>query len=149
MKWSLVGGLLLAAVLGAVGTYIFVVFIGTAMPTAEHFALAKTVTIKDVENDYTFTMSCIWAGKPSAAYALQTYEFVPGQKYYRSDWVGRRNDDLEVVMTIWGPGTEGDDYIVEIAKSSMHSISIELPDGQTHTFPSGSGEGYWATVISF
>ena len=141
--------MLLAAVLGAAGTYIFVVFIGITIPTAEHFALAKTATIKDVENDYTFTMSCIWAGKPTATYALQTYEFVPGQKYYRSDWVGRRNDDLEVVMTIWGPGTAGDDYVVEIAKLSMHTISMELPDGQMHTFPPDSGEGYWITVTTF
>jgi len=147
-KVALVGAFVAVALLAAGATYLFFIVVGTTMPSIEHFTLAKAITIEDVDADYTFTLTCIWSGNQKVLYMLPGLSLNPGETYSRSDWVGRTGTDLEVVMTIWGPGDAGNDYQVEFGKVASNEILIELPDGQTHTFPRNSPEGYWLATVT-
>jgi len=124
---------------GGLGVYFMV---GMKFPPANHAKVVEAITITDLTRGYTFNMICTWSGNVKYL-SLQPYlGLTPGETYPRSEWVGRQGNDLDVVMSIWGPTSGGNDYNVEVAKLAGNQIVIAWSDsmgGGEHILPEGVG----------
>lgn len=124
--------LVLVAVLfvGAIAGY----FAATLkFPRSDHRWVAQNISIKDKDWNVVFTLECTKVTK--AKVGLATFPLEEGKTYPRSEWMARRDGDIEVYVSIWGPGEDGGIF-VEVAKLAGNEFEVTfVPDGQTWTLP--------------
>lgn len=109
-------------------------------PTHEHKAIAERFVVKDVTKDFYLTLK---HRHTDIAEFYPTYELqiTPGETYVQSLWVWCTKDDIDVVMSIWGPGDDGLTYLVVFARMMGNEALITGCD-QTIHWMQGTTEGY-------
>jgi len=137
------GGLLLGILLGAlaVGGYGYFSTGGVNIPyDTVHTNIANGFQVTDMTDSAGLTLRHMMTGSATYHPFASQDVFVAGQSYTQSLWVFEADGDIDITMTIWGPG-EGDTYSVEFGRHAGNTIQIK-GWGFTFSFPSGSNVGY-------
>lgn len=134
--------LLLAVTLLFVGAFGGFLYSNTIQnqPTHEHKMIAERFTVKDVTEDFYLTLK---HRHTDIADFYPTYglQITPGEPYVQSLWVWCTKDDIDVVMTIWGPGDDGITYYLGFARMMSNEALITGFDHTIH-WMKDTTEGY-------
>ena len=137
------GGLIIGALLmGALG---YVMTGGTNIPyNTQHTKIAEGFKV-------TITHELTLKHVLSTEAAINPYSsldvFTPHVVYGQSLWTFSSGDDIDVTMTIWGPGNDGATYLVEFGRHAGDAITI-AGWNQSVSWPSNSNEGYASMSIT-
>ena len=114
-------------------------------PTHEHKAIAERFVLQDVTKDFYLTLKHRYTDIAEfyPTYALQ---ITPGEPYVQSLWVWCTKDDIDIVMSIWGPGDDGITYYVVFARMMSNEVLITGFD-QTIHWMYDTTEGYAVLTV--
>jgi len=142
-------GLILGIIIGALifGGFSWLTTGGLPVPyDTVHSKVANGFTANDLTDQVSLNMKHIITGSATFhMYAVPQDAFIPKNKYTQSLWTFCSGDDIDLTMTIWGPGENGE-YMVEFGRHAGNEIVIR-GYGNTFTFPKDSSIGYAVAVL--
>jgi len=144
-------GLLMGILIGVLvfGGLSFVQYGGVNVPyNLDHLEISKGFTVHDLTDGMPMNAKHVFTG--SAVYhAFARDVFTPKTSYTQSLWIWTTGDsnDIEVTMTIWGPGEDGKSYLIEFGKHAGNAIQI-IGFGQSVTWQKDTNEGYWSLTVT-
>lgn len=157
MKGLLIGGMIGGAGGLFIGLLIGVLIVagfgywqtgGLNIPyNTEHAEISKRFTVKDITDGVVMNVKHVLTGEAAYhAYAPQDI-FIARKTYTQSlwFWTTGQSNDIEVTMTIWGPGEDGKTYAVEFGRHAGNNIQIS-GFGASVTWQDGI-EGYWGLNV--
>ena len=127
-------------------------FVGQLTVPASHKAIVEKIEVKDTKAIFALTPIFVISKTATWGKGIPLSIFDYSSDYTQSTWLWQRYDDVEFVMTIWGPGNDGKTYLIEFGKVSNDPFTISF-DGATFIMAHEnkdsmqSFEGsYWFTV---
>jgi len=143
------GGLLLGILLGAllVTGFGFLQSGGVNLPyDQKHKFIAENFIVQDMTTNSLTKLKHIITG-PAQFYPTAPYDvFTARQSYTQSLWVWTSEGDIDVTMTVWGPGNDAKTYLVEFGRHTGNEVRIE-GFGRVFSWPEASTVGYASLTV--
>jgi hypothetical protein len=122
---------------------------GTNIPYDQnHVNIASKISIFDTTDGVALTCRHAQTG-PAAMHPYAPLDtFTARETYTQSVWFWCLDDDVDITMTIWGPGNDGETYYLEFGRHMGNAAEIK-GFGYTATWEQGTTEGYagWAITL--
>jgi len=139
-KYAVVG-IVCALLIGLIlGLFLMPIF-QTVQAPASHRTIVNATSIKDTTVNFYLKPTLVRVDKPEWCKGLD-FQATVGKSYPQTTWVWTRYGDVEVAMTIWGPGDDGVTCLVEFATLAGNPFSINC-GGQQFNLQTG----YYCTTV--
>ena len=101
---------------------------------SDHKSIADSIKI--VDNGNVLTCKPVDHSENVWGQGLYATVFINGKKYRQSTWLFQRYGDTELVMTIWGPGEDGETYNIELGRVGiLGPAKVYFNDNELFTIP--------------
>lgn len=143
------GALMLITVL-IVG-FILGSFMGPLFFASGHQPIIDQLKVEEPSYSGKFlTVKCVATDNVEYGKGLM-YSFTQGKTYPHSTWIFTREGDVELVVSIWGPGDDGVTFNIEVARLTCLEVDVYFKGSPLTSFNSitnpTKGQGYVGYVI--
>jgi len=153
-------GFFMGGILGGVGGVVLGLIIGAALFAgagyvlsggvnvcydSNHSFISQRISIMDSTDGVTLTCKHVLSG-PAQFHPYALDLFTPKKTYTQSLWTFSAGGDIDVTLTIWGPGDDSHTYQLEFGRHAGNKITIHSFN-DTYVWEANTDRGYFSQAI--
>ena len=112
----------------------------------DHRTIIESINVIDMNGNVELTPVLVHSTMTEWGEGLPYSTFTYGETYGHSTWIWQRHGDTEICMTIWGSGSDGETFLIEIGVLGADPFNVMVNNELRGSITEGSYKGLGFTV---